>query len=200
VTPAANADNRSEHQTDDELKNPGEQRSREQRAWNKNDRTSSEPFRAPSGRHKGNNTDEHGEADDGLDGSKQSRLPLRPLHDFLPGGPWWLSLPRSTRSAASLSEADRSGAKEYCGLRGTASRPPPPLAKPGFGVDSGIEVISPLSLLWRLRKAGAHAEAEREEDAERRVLYAVAATFFLLAVYIGFEATSALINGEEPDS
>jgi cation diffusion facilitator family transporter len=70
----------------------------------------------------------------------------------------------------------------------------------GFGVDSGIEVISAVALLWRLRKADADADAQTEEHAERRALYAVAATFFLLAAYIGFEALSALIAGEEPDS
>jgi cation diffusion facilitator family transporter len=70
----------------------------------------------------------------------------------------------------------------------------------GFGADSGIEVISALALLWRLRKAGADADDDTEEHAERRALDAVAATFFLLAAYIGFEAISALINGEEPES
>lgn len=70
----------------------------------------------------------------------------------------------------------------------------------GFGVDSGIEVISAIALLWRLRTAGADTDAAAEGHAERRALYAVAATFFLLAVYIGFEATSALVAGEEPDS
>jgi cation diffusion facilitator family transporter len=70
----------------------------------------------------------------------------------------------------------------------------------GFGVDSGIEVISAIALLWRLRMAGADADADAEEHAERRALYAVAATFFLLAAYIAFEAISALASGEEPDS
>jgi cation diffusion facilitator family transporter len=70
----------------------------------------------------------------------------------------------------------------------------------GFGVDSGIEVISAIALLWRLRAAGADADANAEHRAERRALYAVAATFFLLASYIGFEAISALANGEEPNS
>lgn len=70
----------------------------------------------------------------------------------------------------------------------------------GFGVDSGIEVLSAIALLWRLRTARADADAETEEHAERRALYAVAATFFLLAAYIGFEAISALVSGEEPDS
>jgi cation diffusion facilitator family transporter len=70
----------------------------------------------------------------------------------------------------------------------------------GFGVDSGIEVLSAVALLWRLRRARADAEEAEHEHAERRALYIVAATFFLLAAYITFEALSALINGEEPDS
>lgn len=70
----------------------------------------------------------------------------------------------------------------------------------GFGVDSAIEVLSAVALLWRLRRAGASASAEEHEHAERRALYAVAATFFLLALYIGFEAVSALIDGEEPET
>lgn len=70
----------------------------------------------------------------------------------------------------------------------------------GFGADSGIEVISAVALLWRLRRAGADADADTEAHAERRALYAVAATFFLLAAYITFESTSALIAGDEPDS
>lgn len=70
----------------------------------------------------------------------------------------------------------------------------------GFGADSGIEVISAVALLWRLRRAGADADAHTEALAERRALYAVAATFFLLAAYIGLEAASALLSGEEPES
>jgi cation diffusion facilitator family transporter len=70
----------------------------------------------------------------------------------------------------------------------------------GFGVDSGIEVLSAVALVWRLRKAGAHADAETEQHAERRALYLVATTFFLLAVYIAYEAVGALVEGERPDS
>ncbi|MDP8967615.1 MAG: cation diffusion facilitator family transporter, partial [Actinomycetota bacterium] len=70
----------------------------------------------------------------------------------------------------------------------------------GFGADSGIEVISAVALLWRLRRAGPDASVEEEGHAERRALYAVAVTFFLLAAYIGYEAIAALIEGEEPES
>jgi divalent metal cation (Fe/Co/Zn/Cd) transporter len=44
----------------------------------------------------------------------------------------------------------------------------------GFGVDSSIEVISALGLLWRLRKAGPKATVQEESGAERRALYVVA--------------------------
>jgi cation diffusion facilitator family transporter len=70
----------------------------------------------------------------------------------------------------------------------------------GFGVDSGIEVISAVALLWRLRKAGPHASAEEQGAAERKALYLVAATFFLLAAYITYEAVGALFSGEGPES
>jgi cation diffusion facilitator family transporter len=70
----------------------------------------------------------------------------------------------------------------------------------GFGVDSGIEVISAVALLWRLRKAGPHASAEEQGAAERKALYLVAATFFLLSAYITYEAIDALLSGEGPES
>jgi cation diffusion facilitator family transporter len=70
----------------------------------------------------------------------------------------------------------------------------------GFGVDSGIEVISAVALLWRLYRAGPNASAEEHGEAERKALYLVAATFFLLAGYITYEAGGALLSGEGPES
>ena len=69
-----------------------------------------------------------------------------------------------------------------------------------FGADSFIEVVSAVALLWRLRKAGPHASTEERGGAERRALYLVAATFFLLAAYVAFEAVGALLSGEGPES
>jgi cation diffusion facilitator family transporter len=69
----------------------------------------------------------------------------------------------------------------------------------GFGADSFIEVISAVALLWRLRKAGPDASEEERGAAEKRALYLVAATFFLLAAYICYEAASALLSGEGPE-
>jgi cation diffusion facilitator family transporter len=70
----------------------------------------------------------------------------------------------------------------------------------GFGADSFIEVISAVALLWRLRKAGPYASAEERGNAERRALYLVAATFFLLAAYITYEAVGALLSREGPEN
>ncbi len=69
----------------------------------------------------------------------------------------------------------------------------------GFGVDSGIEVISAVALLWRLLKAGPHASVPEESAAERKALYLVAATFFFLALYILYEAVGELRSGEGPE-
>jgi len=70
----------------------------------------------------------------------------------------------------------------------------------GFGIDSGIEVAAASAVLWRFRRAGADASDDEIGLAERRALYVVGATFFLLAAYIAFEAVSALVSGEEPES
>jgi cation diffusion facilitator family transporter len=69
----------------------------------------------------------------------------------------------------------------------------------GFGVDSGIEVVSAVALLWRLYRAGPNANTEEQGAAEKKALYLVAATFFLLAAYITYEAIGALIEGEGPE-
>lgn len=68
----------------------------------------------------------------------------------------------------------------------------------GFGADSAIEVISAVGLLWRLRKAGPQAAASEESAAEKRALYVVAITFFVLASYITWEAVGSLISREPP--
>jgi hypothetical protein len=55
------------------------------------------------------------------------------------------------------------------------------VALTGFGLDSGIEVVSAVLVLNRLRTAS-HGEAS--EARERRTLRAIAVTFFALAVYL----------------
>jgi len=70
----------------------------------------------------------------------------------------------------------------------------------GFGVDSGIEVVAASALLWRFRQARADATDKEHSAAERRALYIVSGTFFLLAAYISFEAVTALANNDEPET
>jgi cation diffusion facilitator family transporter len=67
-----------------------------------------------------------------------------------------------------------------------------------FGADSMIEVISASALLWRLRTAGPHADAEDHSRTECRALYLVATTFFLLAAYVIYESVGELIAHTAP--
>ena len=64
----------------------------------------------------------------------------------------------------------------------------------GFGIDSAIEGLASVVIIWRFTGARAKSGA-----AESRAQKLVAAQFFLLAPYIGYEAISALINSEHPE-
>jgi divalent metal cation (Fe/Co/Zn/Cd) transporter len=67
------------------------------------------------------------------------------------------------------------------------------IALVGFGLDSFIEVFAASVLIWRLRYEG-----EGAEKAERRALFLIGVTFWLLAAYIVVEAGSGLARAEEP--
>jgi divalent metal cation (Fe/Co/Zn/Cd) transporter len=63
----------------------------------------------------------------------------------------------------------------------------------GFGLDSVIEGLASIIVIWRFtgtRRLSAHAE--------QRARRLVAITFFLLAPYIAQDAIRTLINGEHP--
>jgi len=65
----------------------------------------------------------------------------------------------------------------------------------GFGVDSFVETISGLVLIWRLREeAGGDADDERIEHVERRAARLVAVSFLILAAYVAFEAIRTLVG------
>lgn len=66
----------------------------------------------------------------------------------------------------------------------------------GFGVDSAIEVSSGAILLWRLYS---DADEQRREEIERRALRLVGVSFILLAAYVTYDASMALIRREPPD-
>ena len=64
----------------------------------------------------------------------------------------------------------------------------------GFGFDSLIESLSGSILLWRLH--GIEGEEQRERLAQRMV----GGSFFLLALYVAFEAGKSLLHREEPEA
>jgi divalent metal cation (Fe/Co/Zn/Cd) transporter len=63
----------------------------------------------------------------------------------------------------------------------------------GFGADSFIEALAALVVVWLFTgdRRGSHT-------AERRAQLLIAATFFVLAAYVGVEAVRVLVNGDHP--
>ncbi len=64
----------------------------------------------------------------------------------------------------------------------------------GFGLDSVIEGVASVVIIWRFTGARVFSHA-----AEQRAQKLVAAQFFLLAPYVAFESVQALVTGERPD-
>jgi divalent metal cation (Fe/Co/Zn/Cd) transporter len=64
----------------------------------------------------------------------------------------------------------------------------------GFGIDSAIEGIASVVIIWRFWGARALSES-----AERRAQKLVAVQFFILAPYVSIEAVRALVTGHEAD-
>jgi divalent metal cation (Fe/Co/Zn/Cd) transporter len=73
------------------------------------------------------------------------------------------------------------------------------IALVGFGLDSVIETISATALYLRLRGEIAGGTEKEAEARERKALWVVGVTFFLLSAYIVFEAVSTLWAQEPPD-
>ena len=65
----------------------------------------------------------------------------------------------------------------------------------GFGLDSVIEGVASLVIVWRFT-----GSRLLSRTAEERAQKLVAIQFFLLAPYVGYEGLSALINGDRPDA
>jgi divalent metal cation (Fe/Co/Zn/Cd) transporter len=63
----------------------------------------------------------------------------------------------------------------------------------GFGLDSAIEALASIIVIWRFTGTRRHSE-----NAERRAQQLVAVTFFLLAPYIAQDAIRTLINDDHP--
>lgn len=65
----------------------------------------------------------------------------------------------------------------------------------GFGLDSVVEGVASVVIIWRFTGHRIHSAA-----AEHRAQQLVAVQFFLLAPYVGFESVRALVTGERPDA
>ncbi len=70
------------------------------------------------------------------------------------------------------------------------------IALVGFGIDSGIEVLSGLILLWRLNS---RRDEEDRERVEARALKLVGWSFLILGAYVAWDAISSLIRRDAPD-
>lgn len=68
----------------------------------------------------------------------------------------------------------------------------------GFGLDSGIESISGAVLLWRLTVE--RRSPERAERVEHVAARAIGVSFLTLAAYVAYDAVTALINRNEPET
>ncbi len=69
----------------------------------------------------------------------------------------------------------------------------------GFGIDSFVETTSGLILIWRLRAERRARDPEEIERLDQRAHKLVGLSLFLLAAYIGVDATMALITRERPE-
>jgi divalent metal cation (Fe/Co/Zn/Cd) transporter len=104
----------------------------------------------------------------------------------------WLRLARLARLLSWLTLA-------WMGIEGgvavTAAVIAGSVALLGFGLDSGIEAMASIIVIWRFtgtRLASA--------TSERRAQQLVAVSFFLLAPYIAIEAIRALAAGDRPET
>ena len=68
------------------------------------------------------------------------------------------------------------------------------IALVGFGLDSVIEGVASVIIVWRFTGHRVFSHA-----AEQRAQRLVAAQFFLLAPYVAFESIKTLVAGEHPD-
>ena len=106
------------------------------------------------------------------------------------GDPEWLRLTRRAKRLSWTSLA-------WLGIEGTVSvaagLAAGSVALVGFGIDSAIEAMASIIVIWRFSGARTLSAVS-----ERRAQRLVAASFFLLAPYIAVDALHALIVGRHP--
>ncbi|MDD1763238.1 MAG: cation transporter [Methanobacteriaceae archaeon] len=67
----------------------------------------------------------------------------------------------------------------------------------GFGLDSAVESISAMIMVWRFKKDD--MDPDEEETVEERALNYVGYTFFVLGFYVLYESVSKLYRAEIPE-
>ena len=72
------------------------------------------------------------------------------------------------------------------------------IALVGFGLDSIVESLSGLVLIWRLRQHQKITE-EEEERVEKKAMKFIAITFLVLALYVLFQSVKKLLFQEIPN-
>ena len=110
----------------------------------------------------------------------------------VPGTPQWLRLARLARI---LSWLTLGWLGVEAGIAIAAALIAGSAALLGFGLDSGIEALASIIVIWRFtgtRLTGANAE--------RRAQQLVAVSFYLLAPYIAAEAIWSLVNGDHAET
>jgi divalent metal cation (Fe/Co/Zn/Cd) transporter len=115
-----------------------------------------------------------------------------PARAAVPGSPQWLRLARLARL---LSWLTLGWLGVEAGVAIGAAISAGSAALLGFGLDSGIEALASVIVIWRFtgtRLASA--------TAERRAQQLVAVSFFLLAPYIAADALWGLVHGDRPET
>jgi divalent metal cation (Fe/Co/Zn/Cd) transporter len=118
-------------------------------------------------------------------------LPQRPQQAAIPQDEY-LRLARRARQLSWLSLAYMGAEGGVALVAGFIAASP---ALIGFGIDSAIEGVASLVIVWRFTGARLLSEA-----AEQRAQRLVAVQFFLLAPYVAYESLHALLSADRPDA
>ena len=118
-----------------------------------------------------------------------------PLEIVSAGRPDATSRPRLARSARVLAYGGIAWHVVEFAIALGAGLAASSIALVGFGVDSLIEALAGGVVLWLFA-----ARRVSSPSAERRAQQLIAASFFLLAGYIGVEALHALVVGDHPST
>src|SRR3954451_3905433 len=120
-------------------------------------------------------------------------LPLLPLAQPAPAGPVGAERERLVRRTRLLAWVGLGWHLVEAGVAIGAGVAAGSIALVGFGADSLIEAAAGIVVLWLM--AGSRSASAR---AERRAQQLIAASFVVLAVYVGIEALVDLFGGHHP--